>query len=66
VGESIGRRFDRRSGWLGGICAGIGRYFNVDAIYVRIAVVVAAVFFPKIVIAAYIIAWFLLYRRDQP
>ena len=65
-GEGIGRRFARRDGWLGGICAGIGRYFNIDAIYVRIAAVVAAVFFPKFVIAAYIIAWILLYKRDQP
>ena len=65
VGEGIGRRFDRRDGWLGGICVGIGRYLGIDAIFVRIAVVVAAVFFPKVVIASYIIAWILLYKRDQ-
>lgn len=65
VAEGKGRRFVRADGWLGGICAGIARYFSIPALFVRLAVVLAALFFPKIVIAAYIIAWILLYKRDQ-
>ena len=52
-----------RQGWLGGVCAGLANFVNLDPIFVRIAVVVAAIFFPKITIAAYLIAWLLLDKR---
>lgn len=55
---------DSRRAWLGGVCAGVARYFNIDPAFVRIGTVVAAVFFPKIVIVAYVISWFLLKRRE--
>ncbi|MDE0692972.1 MAG: PspC domain-containing protein [Gammaproteobacteria bacterium] len=53
---------DRR-GWIGGVCAGLANFINVDPTFVRIGVLVAAIFFPKIVIASYIIAWLLLDKR---
>ena len=53
---------DRR-GWLGGVCAGLANFVNIDPTIVRIVVVVAAIFFPKITIAAYAIAWLLLDKR---
>ena len=63
--RSRGPGFDRTDGWLGGICAGIGRFFGFDPIFVRIAAIVLAVFFPKLSIASYLIAWLLLHRREQ-
>ena len=51
---------DRNDGWLGGVCAGFGRTFNIDPRFLRAGLVVAAVFFTKIVIAAYVVAWILL------
>ena len=53
---------DRR-GWIGGVCAGLANFMNIDPTFVRVATLVAAIFFPKIVIAAYLIAWLLLDRR---
>ena len=53
---------DRR-GWIGGVCAGLANFINVDPTFVRIGVLVAAIFFPKIVIASYVIAWLLLDKR---
>ena len=53
---------DRR-GWIGGVCAGVANLVNIDPAIVRIATLVAAIFFPKIVIASYVIAWVLLDKR---
>ena len=53
---------DRR-GWIGGVCAGLANFIHVDPTFVRLGVLVAAIFFPKIVIASYIIAWLLLDKR---
>ncbi len=53
---------DRR-GWIGGVCAGLANFINVDPTFVRIGVLVAAIFFPKITIASYVIAWLLLDKR---
>ena len=53
---------DRR-GWIGGVCAGVANFVNIDPAFVRVATLVAAIFFPKIVIAAYLIAWLLLDKR---
>jgi phage shock protein C len=51
---------DSRNGWLAGVCAGIANYFNTDPTIVRIATIVTALFLPKLIIAAYLIAWVLL------
>lgn len=55
---------DTREGWLGGVCAGFGRAFNVDPRFLRAGIVIAAVFAPKIVLAAYVVAWILLPAQD--
>lgn len=53
-------RRDRTEGWLGGVCAGIARYFGIDPAFIRVGFVVAAVFFTKITIGVYIVAWILM------
>jgi len=55
---------DTHNGWLGGVCAGFGRALNIDPRFLRAGVVIAAVFAPKIVIAAYVVAWILLPAQD--
>ena len=54
---------DKKGGWIAGVCSGVARRLNVDAIYVRGAVVIAAVFFPKTVIVAYVLVWLLMHER---
>jgi phage shock protein C len=54
---------DRENGLLIGLCAGLGRYFNVDVTWVRIGAIVGAVFLTKVAIAAYVIGWLLLNDR---
>lgn len=49
--------------WIGGVCAGFAGYFDIDPALVRVGTVVTGLFFPKIVIAAYLIAWLVLDRR---
>lgn len=51
---------DRREGWIAGVCAGIANYLDTDPAFVRVAVAVSALFFPKLTIAAYLIAWIVL------
>jgi phage shock protein PspC (stress-responsive transcriptional regulator) len=49
---------DRDDKFLGGVCSGIGHYFNIDVIWIRIAfiVLIASGFSPLV----YIILWILL------
>lgn len=56
---------DTHNGWLGGVCAGLGRAFNIDPRFLRAGVVIAAVFYPKLVIAAYLVSWILLPAQDE-
>lgn len=49
--------------WIGGVCAGFANYFGIDPALVRVGTVVTGLFFPKIVVAAYLIAWLVLDRR---
>ena len=56
---------DRKDGWIAGVCAGTARYFDIDPAFFRVALVVAAIFSWKIVLAAYIVAWILLPNRDE-
>ncbi len=55
---------DKDEGWIFGVCAGLANYLRTDAAIVRVGVVVAALFFPKIVIAAYLVAWLILDDRS--
>ena len=54
---------DRKNGWIAGVCAGLANTFGVDAALVRVGVVIAGLFFTKIVIAAYLVAWLVLDER---
>lgn len=49
--------------WIGGVCAGFANYFGIDPALIRVGTIVTGLFFPKIVIAAYLVAWLVLDRR---
>lgn len=53
---------DPRNGWIAGVCAGVANFLATDPAFVRVAVVVSALFFPKLTIAAYLVAWLVLDR----
>ena len=55
---------DKRNGWIAGVCAGIANRLRLDPAVVRVAVIVTGLFLPKLVIAAYLIAWLVL--DEQP
>ena len=54
---------DKRNGWVAGVCAGIANRLSIDPAIVRVAAIVAGLFLPKPVIAAYLIAWLVLDER---
>lgn len=49
---------------IGGVCGGIGEYFNVDPVLVRIITVILA-FGPGVGVLAYIIAWIIIPARPE-
>ncbi len=51
---------DKRNGWIGGVCAGIARTTRTDPAAIRVALVIAGLFLPKLAIAAYLVTWLLL------
>jgi phage shock protein PspC (stress-responsive transcriptional regulator) len=55
---------DKENGWVFGVCAGAANYWHLDAAIVRVGVLVTGLFMPKIVIAAYLIAWLILDDRS--
>ncbi len=54
---------DKKNGWVAGVCAGLANYFHTDPAFVRVGLVISALFLWKIVLGAYVIAWILL--NDQ-
>ncbi|HSV40365.1 MAG TPA: PspC domain-containing protein [Nocardioidaceae bacterium] len=46
--------------WLGGVCAGLARYFGIDANLVRLIVVIGTILGFGSLIIAYIVAWILM------
>lgn len=60
--DRIRRRItlDSRNGWIAGVCAGLANFLDTDPAFVRVTVVISALFFPKLTIAAYLIAWLML------
>jgi phage shock protein PspC (stress-responsive transcriptional regulator) len=60
--DRIRRRIslDSREGWIAGVCAGFARYLDTDPAFVRVAVIISALFMPKVTAAAYLIAWLVL------
>ncbi len=55
-------RTDRRRAWLGGVCAGLGRHFDVDPALVRIVLLVSALCAPGFTAGGYLVAWLLMSR----
>ncbi len=55
---------DKDNGWFFGVCAGAAHYCHIDPAIVRVGVLVAGLFLPKIVIAAYLVAWLVLDDRS--
>ena len=51
---------DSREGWIAGVCAGFARFLNTDPAFVRVAVIISALFMPKLTAAAYLVAWLVL------
>ncbi len=49
---------------ISGVCAGLARYLDVDAIWVRVAAVASLFFMPGLSVVAYIAAVILLPRRE--
>ncbi|KQY56534.1 PspC domain-containing protein [Nocardioides sp. Root140] len=50
----------RQDNMLGGVCAGVADYFNIDLALVRVLTVVAALFSFGTVALAYVAAWVLM------
>ncbi len=57
---------DKKEGWIAGVCAGIANYFETDPAFVRVAVIISALFFPKLTIAVYLISWLVLDENIRP
>jgi len=51
---------DKKRAWLAGVCAGVARYFDTAPALIRVITLVCALFLTKAVIAAYLIAWFII------
>ena len=51
---------DKENAWVFGVCAGLADYLSLDTAIVRVMGIVAALFFPKIMIAGYLVAWLIL------
>jgi phage shock protein C len=65
---SYDRRLERSvyNRWIGGVCAGLGRYFGIDPTVVRVAYVllsILSVAFPGILV--YVLLWLLIPESDS-
>ena len=57
-------RVDKDRGWVFGVCAGLANCLHIDPAIVRVVVLVAGLFFPKLIIATYLVAWLILDDRS--
>ncbi len=55
---------DKDNGWFFGVCAGLANLLNLDPALIRVGTIVSGLFFPKLTIAAYLVAWLVL--DDRP
>ena len=64
--DRIRRRvhLDKDNGWVFGVCAGLANYLRLDPAFMRVGVLVTGLFFPKIIIATYLVMWLIL--DDRP
>jgi phage shock protein PspC (stress-responsive transcriptional regulator) len=49
---------------IGGVCAGIGNYFNLDPVLVRLIWIIASLIFGAGILA-YLIAWIIIPEKKQ-
>lgn len=56
-------RRDPVGAWFGGVCAGLGRYLDVDPNLIRIAATVGLFTLTSTTILAYLIAWVIVPKR---
>ena len=50
---------------IAGVCGGLADYWGTEPWVVRVSAVIGALFFPHLLIGAYIIAWVFLPRADD-
>ncbi len=50
---------------LGGVCAGLGEYFEIDPVVVRILFVILALVTGGIGVIAYLLMWAIIPRRPK-
>ncbi len=53
---------DLDSGVISGVCAGVARYFDIDAVWVRVAAMVSLIIATPVTLVAYIAAVILIPR----
>ena len=51
---------DKKNGWIAGVCAGLANNLHTDPAFVRVGLVIGALFMWKLVLGVYVIAWILL------
>lgn len=65
----IGIKRSQRNRWIRGVCGGLGEYFKVNALWVRLGFVVLALIIPGVstisVIALYVLLGILLPEADR-
>ena len=55
-------RAEKKDSVIGGVCAGIGNYFNIDPVIVRL-IWVASILFWGSGLWAYLLAWIIIPRK---
>ena len=60
-----GVSLDKKNGWIAGVFAGLANYLDTDPAFVRVAAIITALFFPKLMIATYLVAWLLLNNTNK-
>ena len=56
---------DKDNAWIFGVCAGIGKAHNLAPQLVRVCAIIGGLFFAKLTIAIYLIAW-LMFHDTAP
>jgi phage shock protein C len=51
--------------WLGGVCGGLAKHFNMDPVLIRILWVVITIFSVGIGVVGYIVLWFFLDKEPD-
>jgi phage shock protein C len=51
---------------IAGVCSGIGRYFNLDPVLIRVAFAAVALLTAGVALLAYPIMWFIMPEESTP